>query len=407
MASRDSKDIIAMFMLPLALIFVTNSVQGWERALKEEYMELDRQLKLINKPPLKSFQTEYGDVIDCVDMYKQLAFDHPLLKSHTIQMKPKTIPEDKGSEASSAAYISSKYMPKNIRCPTGSVPIRRATREDLIMAESVKYLGLNYPTDNRFRSSTVDIQGHHSAVLNLRNQNYGARSRINIWDPSVQDHQFSIGTMWIVTGPKEDINSLQAGWAVHKFLSPNGTRLYTYWTADGYQKTGCFNVLCPGFVQVSSEITLGLALPPSTFNGSQTDMLLSLYQDRASGHWWLMFEDKYVGYWPKEIIPRLGEGATFVSWGGEVYSPLGMLSPAMGGGHFPEEGFRKAAYIIQIKVVRDDTNSTKFEDPPDYALKTWANQPHCYNAKNDYQAAGGWGYYVFFGGPGNCSFAME
>ena len=120
-----------------------------------------------------------------------------------------------------------------------------------------------------------------------------------------------------------------------------------------------------------------------------------------------MFEDKYVGYWPKEIIPRLVDGATFVSWGGEVYSPLTMLSPAMGGGHFPEEGFGKAAYIMQIKVVRDDNNSTKFDDPADYALRIWANQPHCYNAQNGVQEAGGWGYYVFYGGPGNCSFAIK
>ncbi|RWR74226.1 hypothetical protein CKAN_00254600 [Cinnamomum micranthum f. kanehirae] len=31
-----------------------------------------------------SLQTEYGDIFDCVDIYKQLAFDHPLLKNHTL-----------------------------------------------------------------------------------------------------------------------------------------------------------------------------------------------------------------------------------------------------------------------------------------------------------------------------------
>ena len=53
-----------------------------------------------------------------------------------------------------------------------------------------------------------------------------------------------------------------------------------------------------------------------------------------------MFEDKYVGYWPKEVVPRLGDGASSVSWGGQVYSPVTVLSPEMGSGHFPEELYR-------------------------------------------------------------------
>ena len=31
-------------------------------------------------------QSEDGDIIDCVDIYKQPAFDHPSLKNHTIQV---------------------------------------------------------------------------------------------------------------------------------------------------------------------------------------------------------------------------------------------------------------------------------------------------------------------------------
>ena len=41
--------------------------------------------KIINKL-IKLFycmQTKYGEIYDCVDFYKQLAFDHPLLKNHT------------------------------------------------------------------------------------------------------------------------------------------------------------------------------------------------------------------------------------------------------------------------------------------------------------------------------------
>jgi hypothetical protein len=35
---------------------------------------------------VKSLQGKDGDVIDCVDIYQQPAFDSPLLKNHTIQV---------------------------------------------------------------------------------------------------------------------------------------------------------------------------------------------------------------------------------------------------------------------------------------------------------------------------------
>ncbi|MCI19936.1 carboxyl-terminal peptidase, partial [Trifolium medium] len=47
--------------------------------------EIETKLKLLNKPAVKSIQSEDGDIIDCVNIYKQPAFDHPALKNHTIQ----------------------------------------------------------------------------------------------------------------------------------------------------------------------------------------------------------------------------------------------------------------------------------------------------------------------------------
>ncbi|KAL6349587.1 hypothetical protein AAG906_034244 [Vitis piasezkii] len=40
-------------------------------------------------------QTKYGDIYDCVDFYKQPAFDHPLLKKHNFhpEMRPISIPK--------------------------------------------------------------------------------------------------------------------------------------------------------------------------------------------------------------------------------------------------------------------------------------------------------------------------
>ncbi|CDP13129.1 unnamed protein product [Coffea canephora] len=37
-----------------------------------------------NKIPLKSIKSPDGDIIDCIHIYHHPAFDHPLLKNHTI-----------------------------------------------------------------------------------------------------------------------------------------------------------------------------------------------------------------------------------------------------------------------------------------------------------------------------------
>ncbi|XP_031390946.1 uncharacterized protein LOC116203390 [Punica granatum] len=53
---------------------------------EEEDRELEQQLKRLNEPAVKTIQTEHGDIYDCVDFYKQPAFDHPLLKNHSFHL---------------------------------------------------------------------------------------------------------------------------------------------------------------------------------------------------------------------------------------------------------------------------------------------------------------------------------
>ncbi|XP_022637381.1 uncharacterized protein LOC111241785 [Vigna radiata var. radiata] len=80
--------MINTFIVVLCLVTSASpTVHCIQHTLKEE-MELERQLKLINKPPLKTIHTKYGDTVDCIDINKQPAFDHPLLKNHKLQKKP-------------------------------------------------------------------------------------------------------------------------------------------------------------------------------------------------------------------------------------------------------------------------------------------------------------------------------
>ncbi|KAG6527875.1 hypothetical protein ZIOFF_010009 [Zingiber officinale] len=49
--------------------------------------EVQRHLKKLNKQVIKSIKSPDGDIIDCVHISKQPAFNHLLLKNHTVQAK--------------------------------------------------------------------------------------------------------------------------------------------------------------------------------------------------------------------------------------------------------------------------------------------------------------------------------
>ena len=42
---------------------------------------------------------------------------------------------------------------------------------------------------------------------------------------------------------------------------------------DGYQNTGCYNLQCPGFVQIDGVLALGGSIEPvSIYNGEQREI---------------------------------------------------------------------------------------------------------------------------------------
>ena len=88
-----------------------------------------------------------------------------------------------------------------------------------------------------------------------------------------------------------------------------------------------------------------------------------------------------------------------VAWGGEIYSSVLEAYPAMGSGHFPEEGFRKASYIRQMKVL-DPSYSAIY--PDNTTLRQTLSRPQCYGAFYAGDYGGETGHTMFFGGPPGC-----
>ncbi|TVU04466.1 hypothetical protein EJB05_47576 [Eragrostis curvula] len=385
-------------------------------------MHLDR----INKPALRSIQSEDGDIIDCVARHEQHGLDHPLLKDHTIQAEQPQVPAAvAGYEFSTAAAAAANRTRRRRRgawqtwhhgghCPRGTVAIRRTTADDVLRASSVARFGRKKMHAARAANApdVVTGNGHEHAIAYTAaggSAVYGAKATINVWDPSIQESNgFSLSQLWILSGSfnGSDLNSIEAGWQVSPELyGDSRPRLFTYWTSDAYEATGCYNALCPGFVQTSSRIAIGASISPvSSVAGAQYDVTLLIWKDPKVGNWWLSYGDQLVGYWPAQLFTHLSDHATMVEWGGEVVDtrPDGVhTATQMGSGRFAGEGFGRASYFRNLETV--DADNSLVQVPLD-ALQTLAENAGCYDIRKAYDDgdhAAGWGTHFYYGGPGH------
>ncbi|KAH9776290.1 hypothetical protein KPL71_006661 [Citrus sinensis] len=244
----------------------------------QKLKSVNAYLKKINKPAVKTIQSPDGDVIDCVLSHLQPAFDHPELRGQ----KPLDPPaRPKGDEREETATESLQlWTDSGESCPEGTVPIRRTTEKDILRASSIKRFGRKLRRHVR-RDSTGG--GHEHAVVFVNGeQYYGAKASLNVWTPRVTDgYEFSLSQIWVISGSfSHDLNTIEAGWQVSPELyGDNYPRFFTYWTTDAYQATGCYNLLCSGFVQTNNKIAIGAAISPrSSYNGRQFDIGLMIWK---------------------------------------------------------------------------------------------------------------------------------
>lgn len=369
----------------------------------QEFEKLEKiraHIKKINKPAVKTIQSPDGDLIDCVLIHQQPAFDHPLLQGHKPLDRPK---KPKGCNSSGLASEESYQLWSSSggSCPVGTVPIRRTTEEDVLRASSVRRFGRKAPRRVVRRDSKSN--GHEHAVGYVKgDQYYGGKASINVWAPRVANaEEFSLSQIWLTAGSfGPDLNTIEAGWQISPDLyGDNNPRLFTYWTADGYVNTGCYNLLCSGFVQTSNRIAIGGAISPvSAYGRSQFDITLMVWKDPKHGNWWLAYgSNVLVGYWPSFLFRHLGDKASMVQFGGEVVNtkPRGShTSTQMGSGHFPGEGFGKASYFRNLQVVDWDNNLI-----PPRNLQLLADHSDCYGVLDGTNTPA-WGKYFYYGGPG-------
>ncbi|KAG9455597.1 hypothetical protein H6P81_000105 [Aristolochia fimbriata] len=361
-----------------------------------------------HKFAVKTMKSADGDIIDCVDIYKQPAFDHPALKNHTIQREPDVYPS--GFEpVAEKATASVRQLQRFEKCPQGTIPLLRNRLEvdysagHHVLARSggrAAHMDVDAYGTSSTASESSPNAGHEYAVVSTASggQYYGAKAVINLWNPSVEgEREFSLSQLWVLGGSytTNDLNSVEAGWMVHPYLyGDSQTRLFIYWTNSAYQGPGCYNLKCAGFVQTSTEVAMGAAFNPSTYGGEQQELILTVFKDKSSGNWWLMVGESQVGYWPASLFNTLADSASMVQWGGEIVNDRTTgrhTATDMGSGHFPTEGSGKASYFKNIQVV--DGSNALTSPPP--GLGRVVTNAQCYDMEIE---AGGSSFN--YGGPG-------
>ncbi|XP_068655809.1 protein neprosin-like [Aristolochia californica] len=221
----------------------------------DEYLQMKRLLKSLNKPAVKIIETEYGEIFDCVDIYKQPAFDHPLLKNYTIPPKPTSPPNRRNSLVSSNASVLDIKLPHG-GCPEGTVPIRRVQMQDLLRARSISHFGKKHYLNGSSFNSANDLPSyHHWAKIDTKSGDfYGTSAHINVWKPAVASKDQSSGAQfWLVSGSYRQLNSIEAEWMVNgEIFGDLEPRIFIYWTSDGYKAK---RVVSIHFAQVLCQFT--------------------------------------------------------------------------------------------------------------------------------------------------------
>ncbi|XP_019238281.1 PREDICTED: uncharacterized protein LOC109218374 isoform X2 [Nicotiana attenuata] len=222
-------------------------------------------------------ETIHGDIYDCVDIYKQPALLHPMLDKERIkrtiakELEKQRLKAKKPQKDQFSYFKAEEYWLNKEGCPIGTVPIRRMTKEH--------HLTNGFPTDD-----IIDFAGISIKASPAINKFTGASTIVTLYNPQVNGPgQYTSATIFLESGDATNLEQIQTGWIVHPQLNGDGrTRLYTYWTADGQQKTGCYNSICPGFIQLSSEIPVDYAFPKVSLpQYDSQELQIQIYKDQG------------------------------------------------------------------------------------------------------------------------------
>ncbi|XP_024634839.1 uncharacterized protein [Medicago truncatula] len=274
------------------------------------------------------------------------------------------------------------------------VPIPRTTRDELIQSSFSFNNHSLAQTSSSSRSAYVFVDASFGPY-------YGVSGATSMYNPKVDKGQSSEGYLYVKNGEGDGTNMIVIGWNVSPDLyNDDATHIYSRWTSDNFKTTGCYNMLCKGFVQTDKYYFGSRVEKTSTYDGKMVEMPISLFQDPTTKNWWVKVVNITIGYFPATLFSNMAN-ANEVGWGGRTVTPAGASSPSMGSGHLPDDDFKHACYFRYISyqsVARKDLG------PEYYMVGKFNDAPKsCYEVEFYGDQRGQVGYSMQFGGPGgNC-----
>ncbi|CAK7346795.1 unnamed protein product [Dovyalis caffra] len=308
-------------------------------------------------------------------------------------MSPRFVPQTDVSNATvNGLAVVSINVVLEVNCPSGSVPIRRITKEQKIRAKASfrKHVRGSYPVNDGGPEGIATAQKTATVY-------HGAAGFITISNPTAGPGQFSASVISIEAGPPEQFGVIRIGWMVNMDLyMDNRTRLYTIWgqVING-EIHGCYNTYCSGFVHTNPRIPLDMVLEPvSVIRGQQYYVKLAVTQDKSTGNWLLWYGEngEQVGYWPSKIFINLKDGADVLRWGGMVDSSTPQV-PQMGNG---DNGEIHSSKVMRVALTYESQPS--LNGTVDVPIEVWKTK--CYKSGDNSYKGEYWGYSFYFGGEG-------
>jgi hypothetical protein len=246
------------------------------------------------------------------------------------------------------------------------------------------------------------VEHKHNAEYQWVN-NLGGNSNLSINNPSVYTpwgEVFSLSQVWYIGFSGGATQTVEAGWQVYPDrLWDSQPHLFAYYTADGYNHTGCYDYGCGAFVQYSPSLFLGATVGPASVPGG-AQYEVPIQWEFWYGNWWLQVNGTWVGYYPGWLFGG-GDMAThsvLIEFGGEIVGGNGTsynYYPPMGSGDWGTWGWPWAAFQRRIWYFDGSYNGQ------------WTSLPGSINTCPGGTSVSGpswggddWGIYFFFGGPG-------
>ncbi|XP_028792244.1 uncharacterized protein LOC114748056, partial [Neltuma alba] len=170
--------VLCFFLLSVHLNEGQDTVNNGQEATSSQKLEVDKLLRKLNKPAVKS-----------------------------IKMRRTFRPEVKiESKMSSKSKPIVQPWHQVGSCPNRTIPIRRTRKEDILRASSIQQFGK--------KNLKMSLFVHMLLVkVAMRRKYYGGKATMSVWQPAVQKDEYSISQIWVISdADSKNLNTIEAGW---------------------------------------------------------------------------------------------------------------------------------------------------------------------------------------------------